>query len=167
MKGPNVRYYAILEDCTILETPKYKIGPAIGRYEPLSRLVGKDGEVSFYLNRLPSRDPKAPEMRLQGKGSMNFSGLRFIYDEQGRRTNCAYGYPCPADVIKMGKKTVVNPFFGYRKDGYLFKLHYDRGTERPSSIELIVLSDAKAEIPAYCAMLVRGGFSHLAALLRG
>ena len=67
----------------------------------------------------------------------------------------------------MNNKT--NPFYEYKQDGYLFMVYQDKKDPTniiPTSIELVVLEDAKVLISAYCKQLKMGGFDEALAALR-
>ncbi|WP_249118630.1 hypothetical protein [Prevotella jejuni] len=67
----------------------------------------------------------------------------------------------------MNNKT--NPFYEYKQDGYLFIVYQDKKDPTniiPTSIELVVLEDAKVLISAYCKQLKMGGFDEALAALR-
>lgn len=75
---PNIRYYALLTETTAegKQTPKYTIAKAVGYYPPMEQLKGKNGAVSFYLMEKLKEGLDAPAYRLQGKNSLNFTGLK-------------------------------------------------------------------------------------------
>lgn len=173
MNGPNIRFYARLDDCTGNgKIPKYKITAQAGYYPPMEELEGRDGKISMYLQ--VSKDSgstaaNAPAMKLQAKNSLNFTGLK-DYFINGRLSGFAYGYPLGARTYSTKQK--ANPFFEYRNDGFLFIVHQDQAAEteagriKPSCIELIVLARAKALVSSYCKMLQMGGFNDALQSLR-
>lgn len=169
MNTPNIRYYAMMI-CTTKtgrKTLKYTITAQAGYYPPMEYLKGKDGFISMYLMDKLKDGDNVPSMRLQAKGSLNFTGLK-EYFEDGKLSGFAYGYPL--DQQTYSKKQKTNPFYEYRDDGYLFIIHSDeRDTTNviPTCIELIVLEGAKVLISAYCKQLKMGGFDKALAALRG
>ena len=163
MNIPNIRYYARLEDCTGNgKTPKYVVTAQAGYYPPMDEIVGRDGKISMFLqvSKDSGSNDDAPEMRLQAKNSLNFTGLK-NYFVNGRLSGFAYGYPNRAKTYS--KKQKPNPFFEYGEDLYLFIIHQDQtaATEpekiKPSCIELLVLEGAK---------VLMGGFDEALAALR-
>lgn len=163
---PNIRYYALLTETTAegKQTPKYTIAKAAGYYPPMELLKGKNGNVSFYLMEKLKEGLDAPAYRLQGKNSLNFTGLK-DYFVDGKLTGFAYGYPFSAATY--GKNSKPNPFFDYRTDGYLFKVYQNNPNDtKPTKIELIVLENAKPLIASYCKMLQQGGFNEALELIR-
>ena len=170
---PNVRYYARLDYCTESgKVPKYAISQQIGYYPPMNELKGKDGRVSMYLQ--VSRDSgsnkdTAPAMKLQAKGSLNFTGLK-DYFINGRISGFAYG--CPPETRTYSSKQTPNPFYEYRQDGFLFIVHQNAEAPTPAEqicpdyIELVVLAGAKVLIASYCKMLQEGGFNEALEQLR-
>lgn len=172
MNIPNIRYYARLEDCTGNgKTPKYVVTAQAGYYPPMDEIVGRDGKISMFLqvSKDSGSNDDAPEMRLQAKNSLNFTGLK-NYFVNGRLSGFAYGYPNKAKTYSKKKKP--NPFFDYKEDLYLFVMHQDQtaATEpekiKLSCIELLVLSGGKELDAMYCKMLQMGGFDEALAALR-
>lgn len=173
MIQPNIIYYARLDDTTgDRDTLKYSITSDSGIYEPLKHLVGRDGRVSFDLidKRELGADGVAgyPSMRLQGKNSLNVTGL-YDYLIGGKLSGIAYG--TPLDKPTYSKKNRVNPFYNHRKDGFLFVMHFseeallrDPRTAnlkeiRPDYIEMMVLEGAVKFVGSYCTQLQSGGFN--------
>lgn len=158
---PNIRFYARMVNTTQegKATPKYTIVGAAGYYPPMEQLRGRDNKVSMNLMEKLKEGENVPSMRLQAKGSLNFTGLKEWF------TNCklsgfAYGYPMKEPVYSSKNKP--NPFYDYRNDGYLFVVHQDQSNPEnniPTEIELIVLEWGRWQISAYCKMLVMGGFN--------
>lgn len=180
MLTPNIRYYARLHDTTgDLATLRYSVRYEAGHYPPMEKMVGRDGLVSFNLiaSYLDGRDgdSKHPCMRLQGKGSINFTGL-YDYFIDGKLSGVAYGTPLDRPTYSKEKKP--NPFYTYRKDGFLFRLHFpDKALQcdpltadpkdiRPEYIEMLVLEGATNFVGNYCQQLKRGGFDEEIASLR-
>lgn len=165
MITPNIRYYAKLERCNgRIKTLKYRIMVESGYYAPMEKLKGKDGYISMYLQSQRNERNDIPAMWLQAKNSLNFTGLKSYFTD-GKISGFAYGYP--HDEKTYSKKTIPNPFFDYRNDGFLFIINDDITGVAPSNIELIVLEDAKPLIAAYCKQLLMGGFDEALKLLRG
>lgn len=168
MNVPNIRYYALLTETTAegKQTPKYTIVKAAGYYPPMEHLKGKGGKISFYLMEKLKEGLDAPAYRLQGKSSLNFTGLK-DYFVDGKLTGFAYGYPF--GVATYGKDNKPNPFYQYKAEGYLFKVYQNPDNQndiKPTQIELIVLADAKPLIASYCKMLQQGGFDEALGLMR-
>lgn len=162
---PTIRYYAQMSLVTGTKTPKYVITHEAGFYEPMSRLKGKDGCISFFLMQKRENQPSnTPPLYLQATRSYNFTGLKDYYLD-GAISGYAYGYPLKETTYKYKNKSVENPFKEYRNDGYLFIVHQtDKPT--PDRIELIVLENAKDLIASYCKMLMIGGFDEVLQRIR-
>lgn len=155
----NVVFYAYLEDVTVNKTPKYKMTLQAGKYPAMEALRGKDNEISFFLlNSKESGSAKdnAPAIRLQGKGSFNFTDLHEYFINHGKISNFAYGYPY--DKATYGKDKKPNPFFGCKNDCYLFIKHQTENDPRPKAIELLIIENAKDMAGMYCQSLQVGGF---------
>lgn len=168
MSTPKVKYYAKLVNTTQTGkvTPKYTITAQAGYYPPMEQLKGRDGLVSLNLMEKLKEGENVPSMRLQAKGSYNFTGLK-EYFQDGKLSGYAYGYPDPRPTYSSKGKT--NPFFDCRQDGYLFLIQADQSDPTntiPTSIELIVLDSAKVLISAYCKQLTMGGFDDVLQQLR-
>ena len=168
MITPNIRYYAKLVNTTQTgkKTPKYTIVTQAGYYPPMEQLKGRDGLVSMNLMEKLKEGENVPSMRLQAKGSYNFTGLK-EYFQDGKLSGFAYGYPDPRPTYSSMNKP--NPFFECKQDGYLFLIQADQSDPTntiPTSIELIVLENAKVLISAYCKQLVMGGFDEALLQLR-
>lgn len=162
MTKPNILYYALMQDVTGgNKTPKYRIIRQVGYYPPMDALRGKDGSICFYL--LPSKDSgstkdNAPAMKLQGKNSLNFTGLKEHF-KNGKLSGFAYGYPM--DKPTYGKDNKTNPFYEHKDDCFLFRMSNNEASTnslQPTAIELLVLKDAKVLGAAYLEQLANGGF---------
>ena len=169
MNTPNIRYYAKMVYSTQQgkTTPKYTITEAAGYYPPMQELVGRDGKISFNLLEQEREDKSStPPMKLQGKNSLNFTGLKDFWIE-GKISGFAYGYPNSKPTYSS--KAKPNPFFDYKDDGFLFLLKPDEQNPKnllPISIELVVVENGKPLISAYCKQLQMGGFDEVLELLR-
>jgi len=168
MSTPRIKYYAKLVNTTQTGkvTPKYTILAQAGYYPPMEQLKGRDGLVSMNLMEKLKEGENVPSMRLQAKGSINFTGLK-EYFQDGKLSGYAYGYPDPRPTYSSKNKP--NPFFECKQDGYLFLLHPDKNDPSstiPNIIELIVLEGAKGLISLYCKQLVMGGFDEVLGQLR-
>lgn len=157
---PNIRYYAKLENSTEegKKTPKYTITEWAGYYPPMEKLRGRDGRISLNLMDKIKEGMNIPSMRLQAKGSLNFTGLKEYFTD-GKLSGFAYGYPDSRETYSSKKKP--NPFFEYKDDGFLFVVHQNPKDPTgiiPIQIELIVLERARVLIPAYLKQLMMGGF---------
>ena len=169
MSTPRIKYYAKLVNTTQTgkKTPKYTIIEQAGYYPPIELLRGRDGLVSMNLMEKLKEGENVPSMRLQAKGSLNFTGLK-EYFQDGKLSGYAYGYPDPRPTYSSKDKP--NPFFECKQDGYLFLIQEDPSDPTnviPTSIELIVLESAKVLISAYCKQLTMGGFDEVLEQLRG
>lgn len=165
---PSIRYYAKLENSTEegKKTPKYTITEWAGYYPPMEKLRGRDGRISLNLMDKIKEGMNIPSMRLQAKGSLNFTGLK-EYFADGKLSGFAYGYPDSRETYSSKKK--ANPFFEYKDDGFLFVVHQNPKDPTgiiPIQIELIVLERARVLIPAYLKQLMMGGFDKELAQLR-
>lgn len=165
---PSIRYYAKLENSTEegKKTPKYTITEWAGYYPPMEKLRGRDGRISLNLMDKIKEGMNIPSMRLQAKGSLNFTGLKEYFTD-GKLSGFAYGYPDSRETYSSKKKP--NPFFEYKDDGFLFVVHQnpkDPSSIIPIQIELIVLEKARVLIPAYLKQLMMGGFGKELAQLR-
>ena len=168
MNTPNIRYYAKMVNTTQKgkKIPKYTITTQAGYYPPMELLRGRDGQISMNLMEKLKEGDNVPSMRLQAKNSLNFTGLK-DYFQDGKLSGFAYGYPL--DKPTYSAKEKPNPFFEYRKDGFLFLIEQnekDPTNLTPTSIELVVLEGAKVLISAYCKQLVMGGFDEALQALR-
>ena len=168
MNTPHIRYYAMMINTTQKgkKTPKYTIIAQAGYYPPMEQLKGRDGLVSMNLMEKLKEGENVPSMRLQAKGSYNFTGLK-EYFQDGKLSGFAYGYPDPRPTYS--RKNKPNHFFDFRQDGYLFLVEADQSDPTnltPTSLELIVLEGAKVLISAYCKQLTMGGFNEVLQQLR-
>ena len=171
MIQPTILYYARLDyDQKSRKTPKYVITRAWGDYEPMEALKGRDGLVYAYL--MPKREGQpgnCPPMKLQAKGSYNFTGLKNFFVD-GKLSGFAYGYPMSEPTYSKDNRP--NPFYEYREDGFLFLIHQNKEAAtpdeqiKPDYIELLVLAGAKVLIPSYAKQLVLGGFNEVLSVLR-
>ena len=165
---PKILYYAKMVNTTPkgAKTLKYTITAQAGYYPPMEHLRGKDGCISLYLMEKLKEGSNVPSMRLQGKNSLNFTGLKDWF-EDGKLSGFAYGYPL--DKPTYSAKIRANPFYEYREDGYLFIVHQDEKEKTnlvPTEIELIVLNQSAKMIASYCKQLQMGGFDEELAILR-
>lgn len=168
MITPNIRFYARMLNTTQKgkNTPKYTIIGAAGFYPPMELLRGRDTKVSMNLMGKLKEGENVPSMRLQAKGSLNFTGLKEWF-ENGKLSGFAYGYPSNKPTYSKDNKP--NPFYDYRNDGYLFVVHQDQSNPEnliPTEIELIVLEGVKVLISSYCKQLAMGGFDEALTGLR-
>lgn len=164
MITPKIELYARFDLNPNIKTPKYICTKVAGYYPPMEQLKNAKGELSFYM--LPSRSKKvdAPPYKLQGKNSLNFTGLYHFFIDDKMSDVCT-GYP--SDKKQYGKATVRNnPFYEYRNDAYLILMHQGNRTDVPSYFELIILENAKLLIDAYRKQLLMGGFDDALNLLR-
>ena len=158
MNCPDILYYARMVNTTTpgMKTTKYTIAEQAGFYPPMEELRGKDGKISMYLMEKLKEGLHVPSVRLQAKNSLNLTGLKDYYDN-GKLSGFAYGYPFGEETYS--KKKRPNPFYKYSQDGFLFIIHQDeQGNMAPTSIEMLVLKEAKVVIGGYCKQLAFGGF---------
>lgn len=172
---PDVLYYAVLslnKDRKI-KSIKYSITKEWGYFPPMEELRGRDGLVSMYLmesQKSGTTKSDAPAMKLQAKNSLNFTGLKDWFDEAGRLSGYAYGYPSKGETYSSKNKP--NPFFKYNANGYLFVIHQNEkaatAEERliPDFIELLVLDGAAGMIASYRKQALMGGFDEMLRYLR-
>lgn len=171
---PDILYYAKMEyNANGKKTPKYTIVKEWGYFTPMEKIKGKDGLVSMYLMESQghgSNKANAPAMKLQAKNSINFTGLKEYFNEDGTLSCYSYGYP--SKDATYGKDKKENPFFNYKDNGYLFIIHQDKTAStaaeriRPAYIELLVLDGAAPLIASYRKMLMMGGFDDKLECLR-
>ena len=166
MNQPTIRYYAYMAYSTAAgkKTPKYTITKQAGYYPAMAELVGNDGKISFQLLEKIGGSIDAPAMRLQGKKSLNFTGLKNFFDDEGKLTGYAYGYPY--DKPSYSGKELPNPFYDYKEDAFLFVMHSDGDSLIPSAMELLVVEGGKVLAGAFCAQLAAGGFDEELTQLR-
>lgn len=161
-----IRYYCRMANTTKGKTPRYTIVQEAGYFEPMQYLKGRDGRISMYLVEKLREGDHVPAMRLQAKGSLNFTGLK-EYFTNGKLSEYAYGYPDARPTYSSNNKP--NPFYPYKDDGFLFVVHSDKSDKdnlTPTAIEMIVLSGAKVVVGAYCKQLAAGGFDEELQALR-
>lgn len=157
---PEIRYYAKFENTTAKDgkTPKFTITTQAGYYPPMQHLIGRDGKISVFLTEKLKEGMQVPAIRLQAKNSLNLTGLKDYFIDS-KLSGFAYGNP--PDKATYSAKEKPNPFFEYRKDGFLFIIEQDRNNPQsiiPVSFEMIVLAEASTLTAAYCKMLCEGGF---------
>lgn len=168
MTMPSIKYYARFEDVTGNgKTPKYQIVHEAGYYPEMETMKGRDGKISVYL--IPSKDSgsnkdNAPAMKLQGKNSLNFTGLKDYFVDGGKLSGVAYGYPF--DKPTYGKAGKPNPFYECKDDCFLFVVHHTKEDLRPSGFEMLVIEKGKVLAPIYCKSLLMGGFEDVLSKLR-
>lgn len=155
-----IRYYARFSNTTANggKCPKFTISAAAGYYPPMEQLRGKDGRITMFLLEKLKEGANVPAMRLQAKGSLNFTGLKEWFTD-GTLSGCAYGYPY--DKQTFSSKETPNPFFEYRNDAFLFLIHPDKANpvnQLPAAFEMLVIADARPVAAALCKQLVMGGF---------
>lgn len=168
MNTPNILYYARLENTTPkgAKTIKFTIKKQAGYYEPMEQLRGRDSKISLYLMEKLKEGSNIPSMRLQGKNSLNFTGLKDWFID-GKLSGYAYGNPL--DKPTYSAKNKQNPFYAHKEDGYLFIVHPDKKDTAnliPIAIELLVVERGGAMIARYCKQLQMGGFEDVLAILR-
>lgn len=159
-----LKYYAVMEDVTKGKTPKYMITFQRGYFPEMEQLKGRDGSISFYLMENRKKANEIPDMYLQGKNSLNFTGLKWYtlpVDGVG------YAYGNPSDAPTYGKDKKLNPFYDCRDDAYIFVIHQQKDAPRPYKIELMVLEHQKALSAAYCKAVKDGKLENVLQQLKG
>lgn len=126
-------FFSKFNICGNTATPKYVLSQWLGKYPPLRYLVGKDGKISFYLQTPISESSGAPQYRLQGKSSINITGLWPCGN------NVYFGQPPRGQ--RYSAKQKVNPFAGHEMDGFLFIFAPDM-----TSFEMLVFSGQRLNI---------------------
>ena len=146
--------------------PRFDLVSSAGYWEPLDRLRNHKGKLFFNLiptdkNEHRKQGGSTPEYYLQvtpaKSGSINFSGVRFLYDE-GKVKRYASGEPSKEAKLKGG---VVNPMYARREDGFLFIFSDDMQT-----MEVVVLEEGGVLIDAYRKQLACGGLDEVLLSLR-
>lgn len=138
--------------------PRYDLTLHLGFWGSLDKIKTAKGEV--YLTLIPTdkneyrkQEGTTPEYYLQCRPpkskSVNFSGIRFEYRENGKPI---YGSGEPSDQAKL-KGGVVNPLYGNRDDGFLFIF-----SDNMEQLEIIVINGGRTLIDAYRKQLSLGGF---------
>lgn len=156
---PTILCYAKLERIKNLDgkTARYDCTAFAGFYQPFKELENNKGELFFYLLRNRKDTSSTPELYLQGKGSINLTGL-YHYWEDGKMSGFCSGYPSTKEWL-ASKKPIKNPFYeNHKNDCFLFIIHQNGNTPTPTNIEVIVLKDAKVLSDAYRKQLKLGGF---------
>lgn len=138
---------------TVGKTTKFQCVKSAGYYPPMDELRGRDGKISLYLVEA-LQGVENPAYRLQAKNSLNLTGLK-EYLVDGRVSGYAFGYPLGAETY--GKNKRKNPFFQYRRDGFLFQFFFKENGEIDRFL-MLVLDGAKSIIAAYMKMFADGGF---------
>lgn len=170
-----VAYYAKLEYTTGTATPKYVISKQFGDYQPIDQLIGRDGKVSVFLTEKTNPDnADAPTMRLQGKASLNISGLKNYFVEGGKVAKASYGTPPKGDTYG-GKKPKPNPFANNGTDGFIFLLGdvvettdaEGKQIAIPKYIEWLIIPNANRLVGTYVGGFAKGGYVELLEQLRG
>lgn len=146
--------------------PRFDLVACAGYWEPLERLKNYRGEIFFNLipsdkNEYRKQGGTTPEYYLQvtpaKSGSINFSGVRFLYEE-GKEKLFASGEPSKQAKLKGG---VINPMYARREDGFLFIFSKDMQT-----LEVIVLEGGGTLIDAYRKQLSCGGLDDILVSMR-
>ncbi|MCF0208142.1 MAG: hypothetical protein HUK07_01720 [Bacteroidaceae bacterium] len=169
MIQPNIKYYALFADVTgSNKTPKYRIIKEAGFFPQMESLRGKDGFISMYLMEKTTDKASSPQMKLQAKNSLNFTGLKDYFIE-GKISGFAYGYP-NENPTYSSKKT-PNPFYDVKTDGYLFRFFMDKQPDgealKPTGFEMIVIEGGNLLAGSYLKQMIMHGFDELLERLRG
>ncbi len=175
MQIAKVVLYVRLEYTKGTATPKYVQTKMFGDYEPVKSLAGRDGKVYVYLTEKINPDnADAPTMRLQGKASLNISGLKNYFVDGGKVARACYGTP-PKGETYGGKKPKPNPFAGHATDGFIFLLGdvvevanaEGKQVAIPKYIEWLVIPNANRLVGTYVSGFAKGGYVELIEQLRG
>ena len=175
MNIAKVVLYAKLEYTTGTATPKYVLTKIFGDYKPIEALIGRDGNVSVFLTeKIDPDNADAPTMTLQGKGSLNISGLKNYFVDGGKVARACYGTP-PKGATYGGKKPKPNPFADNETDGFIFLLGdvvevaNDQGKQVaiPKYIEWLIIPNANRLVGTYVSGFAKGGYVELIEQLRG
>ena len=175
MQIEKVVFYGRLEYTTGTATPKYVLTKHFGDYAPIDPLIGRDGKVSVFLTEKTNPDnADAPTMRLQGKASVNISGLKNYFVDGGKVARACYGTP-PKGATYGGKKPKPNPFAENATDGFIFLLgdvtEVDNAEGKqvaiPKYIEWLTIPNANRLVGTYVSGFAKGGYVELLEQLRG
>lgn len=170
MNTPPIQWYGEFVLNPQTSTPKYSLSKESGYYPVMDSLIGRDGKISLFLMESTAsgskESPSTPPMKLQAKGSLNLTGLKYFFID-GKLSGYACGNPNPNATYKYKGKDRNNPFYANnRNDGFLFIIHTNPDNPIPSSFEMIVLSNAKPVIASYLQMLRLGGFKEVLESMR-
>ena len=142
------------KDGTESKTPRYIAIVQSGYFKPLQAIKNAKNEIVMYCQRNDKCNKKSTaEIRLQCKGSINFSSVYFENLKIGE-TLIGYGEPPQVKELKGGKQ---NPFFDNRLDGYLFIVA--PSANEPETIEIIVVSNGRYLIQGVAKQLSDGQFN--------
>lgn len=146
------------------KTPTYVLQKYLGD-SPLLHRKGRGGRIYFYYKPNVSTKPDAPPINLQGIGSINFTGLRFLTKEGWRlEESVAYGEGSQLPTFENGNE---NYMYGHRADAYIFKFgkytRFDYAQAEcvckvPSVIYWLILSDERLRAKQYAKVLLTGLF---------
>jgi hypothetical protein len=151
------------------KTPAYTGTLQAGYFKPSESLKNASGDIVMYCQRNDKCNPNSKsELRLQCKGSINFSSIYFL-NIDACKLMTGYGEPPFEKMFKPKKvkntdggikKEVErpNPFYENRNDGYLFIVALG-GDNIPETIEILVMSDGRHLIQGYAKQLADGQFT--------
>lgn len=170
-----VAFYGKFEFTPGTATPKYVLTKSIGDYKPIEALIGRYDNVAVFLAEKTNPDnADAPTMRLQGKNSVNISGLKNYFVDGGKVSRACYGTP-PKGATYGSKKPKPNPFADNTTDGFIFLLgdviNVDIAEGKQAAIpkyfEWLVLPNANKIVSLYVGAFAKGGYVELIEQLRG
>lgn len=169
MNTPPIQWYGEFTLNPQTTTPKYVLTKESGYYPVIENLKGRDKKISLFLMESTKSGSKdsitTPPMKLQAKGSLNLTGLKYYFIE-GKLSGYACGNPYHKETYRCNGKDKTNPFYENRNDGFLFIFKNESGNPVPSSFEMIVLSNARPVIASYLQMLRVGGFNDVLESMR-
>lgn len=152
----------VLDTDKVRRTPTYTLQRYLGE-SPILYKKGRGGRIYFYYKPNISSSPDAPAINLQGRDSINLTGLRFLTKDGWRlEESVAYGEASQVATFANGN---VNFMYGHRADAYIFKLgkyvpfDYGRDTcimKVPSVIWWLILSDERLRAKQYAKALLTG-----------
>ena len=139
------------------KTPRYVVTAQAGYFKPLQSIKNAKNEIIMYCQDNEKCNKKSTaEIRLQCKGSINFSSIYFQNLKIGE-TLVGYGYPPQTKELKDSKKgSKQNPFFESKDDGYLFILSPDANL--PETIEILIIPNSRYLIQGIAKQLADGQF---------
>lgn len=146
------------------KTPKYILQKYMGDSPILSKR-GKDGLPFLYYKPNRSIKPDAPAINLQGKDSINITGLRFLSKDGWKvGESVAYG---EGSILHTFDNGTENYMYGHRADAYIFKfgnyVPYDFAEAEciykvPSTIYWLIIADERLRAKQYAKAMQTGLF---------
>lgn len=158
------------------KTPKYYL---VNNYHesPLFNQRGRDGRVSLYLHdsdkRSEEHKEQTPPKYLQGKSSINISGLKFVgggFDKliSGEAAEVyAFGEASQKQFVKGGKYNYMYP---HKNDAYLFEFGGLSETPQgflPMYFYFIIIPNCRNFAQMICTEWAKGNNDKLEWLVQG